>query len=782
MRDERVLRVLARDNDEVDDGWLCDKGRFAYQSIHVDERITEPLVRDGGVLRPVSLGARADEAAAALAQAQGPGRGARRRRDHQRGGLPARRACCARALGSPDLDCRAGGVVPAALHRALARPGAAGAPCPTSSSPTRCSCSTASPSTTRRSSTCACARACAATGCGSRVVTSRPSSLDPNAERWLRFAPGSRRGAARRARRRAGVERRRGRRWPPQPASTADEVRALADLAARAPAARSSIVWGERLAAGARAAHAVRALLNVAARAEARRRPPAPACSRCPTAPTAAACARPASCPTPGPGYADPPAEGRPAERIAAALADGELTALYLLHADPLDTHPDRAAVGARAAPRDHRDRARVAPDRGRARARRRRLPGRVLRGEGGHASTHPDGRLQRLRPAIGHPGDGARRLAGARPSWRERLGHPLGVLTGAEATAQLAEAVPFYAGLTLDEIGGRGVRWQEREAARGLPEADAGPFEPRRARRAAPSPNGALRLGTFRSIWAARGRGVAGAQVPRARASGSSCRRSDAQRLGIGDGDRVEVVHDGGAVVRGAARCATAVPAGTALLEVGTPADSANALTNGEPRLVEVHRREPLPRHRRLLRALVDPDHQGDRDLRRRPAASCPIVLIARAQAARPLPGAATAPTASARTALLQPLADIVKLLAQGAVAPAHLGRPAVRARADHLDHHARSRRSRSSRSATRQDIFGTQVGLYGIDVSIGPLYLFAFGAIAFYGLMLGGWASGSKYSFLGAMRAAAQLISYEVVPGPGAGRRDHHRAARCR
>jgi NADH-quinone oxidoreductase subunit H len=50
---------------------------------------------------------------------------------------------------------------------------------------------------------------------------------------------------------------------------------------------------------------------------------------------------------------------------------------------------------------------------------------------------------------------------------------------------------------------------------------------------------------------------------------------------------------------------------------------------------------------------------------------------------------------------------------------------------------------------------------------VSIGPLYLFAFGAVAFYGIMLGGWASGSKYSFLGAMRAAAQLISYEVSQG---------------
>jgi len=63
--------------------------------------------------------------------------------------------------------------------------------------------------------------------------------------------------------------------------------------------------------------------------------------------------------------------------------------------------------------------------------------------------------------------------------------------------------------------------------------------------------------------------------------------------------------------------------------------------------------------------------------------------------------------------------------------------------------------------------DIFGTKVGLYGVDASIGILFAFAFGGIAFYGLMLGGWASGSKFSFLGSMRAAAQLISYEVSQG---------------
>jgi NADH-quinone oxidoreductase subunit H len=57
--------------------------------------------------------------------------------------------------------------------------------------------------------------------------------------------------------------------------------------------------------------------------------------------------------------------------------------------------------------------------------------------------------------------------------------------------------------------------------------------------------------------------------------------------------------------------------------------------------------------------------------------------------------------------------------------------------------------------------------IGLYGIDVSIGVLYFFAFGSLSFYGLLLAGWSSGSKYSFLGAMRSAAQLISYEVSMG---------------
>ncbi len=64
--DEKVLRVLARDNEEVDDGWVCDKGRFGYESFHSPERVTAPMVRDGGVLREVSWERALSEAAKAL--------------------------------------------------------------------------------------------------------------------------------------------------------------------------------------------------------------------------------------------------------------------------------------------------------------------------------------------------------------------------------------------------------------------------------------------------------------------------------------------------------------------------------------------------------------------------------------------------------------------------------------------------------------------------------------------------------------------------------------------
>lgn len=51
--------------------------------------------------------------------------------------------------------------------------------------------------------------------------------------------------------------------------------------------------------------------------------------------------------------------------------------------------------------------------------------------------------------------------------------------------------------------------------------------------------------------------------------------------------------------------------------------------------------------------------------------------------------------------------------------------------------------------------------------DVNLGRLYLFAVSSLAVYGIVLAGWASNSKYAFLGAIRSVAQMISYEVSIG---------------
>jgi len=62
---------------------------------------------------------------------------------------------------------------------------------------------------------------------------------------------------------------------------------------------------------------------------------------------------------------------------------------------------------------------------------------------------------------------------------------------------------------------------------------------------------------------------------------------------------------------------------------------------------------------------------------------------------------------------------------------------------------------------------LFGTTLNLQGADPEIGILYVFAMVSIGVYGIMLGGWASNNKFALLGAIRAASQMVSYELAMG---------------
>lgn len=62
---------------------------------------------------------------------------------------------------------------------------------------------------------------------------------------------------------------------------------------------------------------------------------------------------------------------------------------------------------------------------------------------------------------------------------------------------------------------------------------------------------------------------------------------------------------------------------------------------------------------------------------------------------------------------------------------------------------------------------IFGQEINLFVTDINVAVLYVLAVSSVGVYGIILGGYASANRYSLLGALRAAAQVISYEIVLG---------------
>jgi NADH-quinone oxidoreductase subunit G len=561
VRDDRVLRVLQRDNPEVDDGWLCDRGRFAYQATHVDERIVSPMVRDGGDLRPVSWERALAEAASGLKRARGHvGAIAGGGTTNEEGFLLQR--VVREALHSGDIDSQrlhvgrdaARAFSDPALQATVADLEFAHAVLVLDTEPVddMAILDLRIRKGVRRNRV------------RLAVASARPSSLDANAELSIRYAPGPGAGAAFAAELAAAA----------RGEQAGDDARALVELL-RAAGEHVVVLASERVGAA----------LAPLADALGLRGVDGAGLLVVPSSANGRGLREVGVLPDAGPGLSALERPGRDAGAIARGLEEGHLAAVWLMNVDPLLDLPDRSrwdqglerasTIVAHAAflTPGIREHATVV------------FPAEAYAEKDG-TLTHPDGRLQRVRPAIGHQGD-------SRFTWQVlaelggRLGVDLGVLTSGMALAQVTEAVPFYAGLTLDEIGGRGVRWPEREPASTFPAPDAPPAPPAPAPDPAPHTVGALRLGTFRSIWAAPEVEHSPALKflhPRQRIEMAP---ADADRLGLADGQRVEVATNGHAV-NAIVALRQAMPAGSVFLQDGLDEDSANVLSGP---VVEVRR-----------------------------------------------------------------------------------------------------------------------------------------------------------------------------------------------
>ncbi len=105
----------------------------------------------------------------------------------------------------------------------------------------------------------------------------------------------------------------------------------------------------------------------------------------------------------------------------------------------------------------------------------------------------------------------------------------------------------------------------------------------------------------------------------------------------------------------------------------------------------------------------------------------------------------------------LLQPIADGAKLLFKETVIPSGANRVVFLA-APILTF---------SLSLMAWAVIPFDNGVVLADINVGILYLFAISSLGVYGIVMAGWSSNSKYAFLGALRSAAQMVSYEVSMG---------------
>jgi len=580
VRDERVKRVVARDNLEVDDGWLCDRGRYGFEMFDAPERIRGPRLR-GGV--EASWEETIARAAAALKAGDSQTAAIVGDASNEEGYLVQR--IVREALGSPHVDSRPSRGPGRDALLQLAAPefsakvrdiDAAGAILVVGTDPLH-----SSPILDLRIR-----KAIRRNGAKLVVATEGPTALDGGAVAVARYTPG---GAGAFLTELAGNLRSEG----------------GSEIASTLKAADSVVVvWGDRVAR--EGDGAVAALLDLAGALELAGTDGS-GLLEVPELANARGLREAGCLPDAGPGLTTT-AAGKDTEAIRASLESGELKTLLLFGVDPLRDFPDTEAWKNALAKADHVVAFSTFETATTAMAD-------VVFPLETHAEkdgtvTHPDGRLQRVRPAASRPGD-------IRPNWGVlaelslALGHDTDISSQPSAFAALTTAVPFYSGITDSDIAGRGIRWQETEAAAAVPgpgegdvgspserfareeEPPSGDSSPTQQRRVASEegvPTAPLRLGTYRDLWA----GPITELNPPLRFLAPQQRvelsLADAEHLGLKAGDDVTVSQNGSSV-RARVAIKERVPEGTCLMLEGVAEGNANALLNGAPVSVRIEK-----------------------------------------------------------------------------------------------------------------------------------------------------------------------------------------------
>jgi NADH-quinone oxidoreductase subunit G len=611
VRDEQVKRVIARDNPDVDDGWLCDRGRYGFEMFAAEERVRGPRLRGGEAgweeaIAKAAEGLRAAGSASAAIVGDA---------SNEEGYLVQR--ILREALGSPHVESRlAGGPSRETLLR-LAQPelsarvrdiDEADAILLVGSDPLH-----ASPILDLRIR-----KAMRRNGARLALATDRPTSLDGGAAAATRYAPGDATAflTALAAELCSGGE------GDPQSGDATASVGSVADVLHGAE--RVVVIWGERI--GREGVGALTALLDVATALDLAGKENS-GLLEIPDLANARGLREAGCLPDAGPGLSGTrvaltPLSGEKAtpvgkstEEIRAALESGELKSLILFGADPLRDFPDTAAWDRALTAADHLVCFSTFENATTAKA-DVVLPLETHAEKDGTV-THPDGRLQRVRPSASRPGD-------IRPNWGVlgelslALDHNTGITSQPTAFAALTKAVPFYAGIDDAAIAGRGIRWQDREAATSLPrpgEGDVGTPSERFAREedgasgdsnqtshrrvaseegvpAAPSRSerdDALSLGTYRDLWA----GPITELNPPLKflrpLQTVELSVADAERLQLKNGDEVSVAQNGTSV-RARVAIKERMQDGACFLIEGVSENNANGLLNGgRPVTVEI-------------------------------------------------------------------------------------------------------------------------------------------------------------------------------------------------